>query len=885
MANNIKGLTIEIGGDTSELSKALADVDKKSRSLSSELGELNRMLKLDPGNTELLAQKQKVLAEAIKNTSKRLDTLKEAEKQVQAQFERGEVSEEQVRALQREVIATERKLNSYENAAKETADQIDKVGQESEDAKKDVDKLGDEAKETGDQLDKAGDKATTFGDKAKRAGAIAAKGLAAVAAAAGAAVTALVNATVEAAAYADDILTMSTVTGMATDDLQAFNYAAGLLDVEVETISKSLAKNTKSMASAADGSAAYADAYSKLGVSVTDANGNLRDGETVYWEAIDALGQMSNETERDAIAMQLFGKSAQELNPLIEAGSEKVAELKQEAKDVGAVMSEETLAALGAFDDSIQRLKGSAGAAKNALGGVLLPELQMLTDSGTDLLGEFTRKLNTSGGGLDGFVATVDSMSGEIAGMLASMATQLLDGIATVLPSLVTVAMSLVTQLTTSVISMLPQLVTTGIQVIMALLQGLTTAFPQVITAIVNMIPQLVNALVTGIPQLIQGAVQLLLAIVQAIPQIIPPLVAAIPTIVLSVIDALVTAIPQLIEGAVQFLMAIIDAIPQVINALIPQVPTIVTAVIEGLISCMPALLQGAIQLLNAIIDAIPVIIQALIPQIPTIVNTVVTQLAAMAPTLLAAAVKLFWEIIKAIPKIVAALFQNLPQILKAITSVLSAAPRLVWNILKNVISRVVAWAGDMATKGRDAAKRLLDSVVNGIKSLPQRVKTVGKNLVMGLWHGIKDKLAWLKNKIKSFAKSALGAIKEFFGVKSPSRETMWIGEMLDEGLAKGVTDAAGQPIKAMQRVSSGILDAANGGIGFERQLTTPRVAAAPYATGASGLDTLAAKLDGIYERLGRLQIVLDTGTLVGETLDKIDAGLATNQLLRARGV
>ena len=118
-SNNIKGLTIEIGGDTTKLGKALDAVNKKTKSLSSELGQINKLLKLDPKNTDLLAQKQKVLAEAISNTKEKLETLKKAEKQVQEQFKRGEVSEEQVRSLQREIIATTKKLESYEKAAAE----------------------------------------------------------------------------------------------------------------------------------------------------------------------------------------------------------------------------------------------------------------------------------------------------------------------------------------------------------------------------------------------------------------------------------------------------------------------------------------------------------------------------------------------------------------------------------------------------------------------------------------------------------------------------------------------------------------------------------------------------------------------------------------------
>ena len=143
MAGKIKGLIVEIGGDTTKLGKALENVNAKSKDLSGELGQINRLLKMDPGNADLLAQKQKVLADAVANTREKLDTLKEAERQVQAQFERGEVSEEQVRALQREIVATEKKLEGYEGAVKETADEIDNLGKKSRAAKNASEGLGD----------------------------------------------------------------------------------------------------------------------------------------------------------------------------------------------------------------------------------------------------------------------------------------------------------------------------------------------------------------------------------------------------------------------------------------------------------------------------------------------------------------------------------------------------------------------------------------------------------------------------------------------------------------------------------------------------------------------------------------------------------------------
>lgn len=145
-SKTIKGLTVEIGGDTTKLGKALEGVEKQSRELSSELGQINKLLKMDPGNADLLAQKQKVLADAVNNTAKKLELLEEAERQVQEQFKRGEVSEDQVRALQREIIETTQKLDKYKQAAKETAEAVDALGDGSKDAADDIDKVGDNSK-------------------------------------------------------------------------------------------------------------------------------------------------------------------------------------------------------------------------------------------------------------------------------------------------------------------------------------------------------------------------------------------------------------------------------------------------------------------------------------------------------------------------------------------------------------------------------------------------------------------------------------------------------------------------------------------------------------------------------------------------------------------
>lgn len=183
--------------------------------------------------------------------------------------------------------------------------------------------------------------------------------------------------TVEAAQTADELLTLSSTTGLTTDTLQELRYASELVDVSVDTISGSMTKMIRSMESAKKGTGDAAEAFAALGIHTTDSMGQLRDAESVFSEVIDALGQMSNETERDALSMEIFGKSARELNPLIETGGGKLRELAQEAHEVGYVMSGETLQGFGQLDDAMQRFNNQSDALKNSLALTMLP---LLTD-------------------------------------------------------------------------------------------------------------------------------------------------------------------------------------------------------------------------------------------------------------------------------------------------------------------------------------------------------------------------------------------------------------------------------------------------------------------------------------------------------------------------
>lgn len=350
--NKIAGITIEISGDTQPLNKALTGVNKTSRDLQSELRQVDRLLKLDPKNTELLAQKQKLLTESVKNTSEKLNTLKETQKQVNEQFAKGEISEEQYRAFQREIIKTEEELKKLE-------------GQ--------LEQVNDKWKDTAERIGEFGDKSTELGKK-----------LAPVSAAAGAVAGGMVTMAYKAGQVADDLNTLSKTTGLATDTLQKFKFASDVIDVSMETLSGSLARLTRNIGQAMQGNKQLNEAFDKLGVSIKDNNGQLRDSEDIFNDAINALGRISNETERDVLAMQLFGRSAKELNPLILGGADALKQMGEEAEKAGLIMSQEALDGINEFNDEVDILKATAGQTMMQLGvtigEALLPVLKKLAD-------------------------------------------------------------------------------------------------------------------------------------------------------------------------------------------------------------------------------------------------------------------------------------------------------------------------------------------------------------------------------------------------------------------------------------------------------------------------------------------------------------------------
>lgn len=367
-----------------DYTKRMNDLIQQGKTLDSEMKRVASAWDDSTTAQEKAADKAEVLAKKIENQKQQMDALNDVLQKAKDQY--GENS--------REAQAYQEKLNTAEAA-------LNDMNRELGQAQSEMKETSDRTKEVGEKSETSGKKMEAFGKAAKITAAAATAAFAATINAAVKLVSAMKDMTVQGGKYADEVLSESTKTGIATDQLQKYKYATDLVDVSTETLTKSMAKNTKNMASAADGTGAAAEAYDQLGISVTDSNGHLRDSEAVFWEAVDALGNIANETERDALAMSLFGKSAQELNPLIETGSERMKELGKEAEKAGAILSEDTLDAYARLDDRLAQLEAGAEAAKRAVGTALLPVIEQLAGEGVDMLGDFSNAILDCNGDMD----------------------------------------------------------------------------------------------------------------------------------------------------------------------------------------------------------------------------------------------------------------------------------------------------------------------------------------------------------------------------------------------------------------------------------------------------------------------------------------------------
>jgi hypothetical protein len=374
-----------------EYKQAISEIGNGMNVLNSEMRKVQSAYAQNADSVEALSAKNDVLGRKISTQTEKIEYLRAALQQ----------SAEKYGEADKRTMQWQTSLNNAEADLNNLNNQFDENKKKIEESSKEMGNLGDVVNgltsKLGIQLPDSMKSSMNAMGSLDASSLALAGGFAAVAAAIVKVEKAMISMTKESASFADNIITLSMQTGQTTDQLQEFSYATELIDVSVDTLQGSLTKLTNNMQDTMNGTGNAKASFEALGVSVTNADGSMRSANDVFYETIDALGQVKNETERDAMSMDIFGRSAQDLNPLIIQGSKTLKAYADEAHNMGYVLDDEALSALGAVDDAYQRLQKTQEGVKNQLTVEFAPYLEEFYGDVTTMVKDGGKAIKDSG--------------------------------------------------------------------------------------------------------------------------------------------------------------------------------------------------------------------------------------------------------------------------------------------------------------------------------------------------------------------------------------------------------------------------------------------------------------------------------------------------------
>lgn len=569
---NIKGITIEIGGNTTKLEDALKSVDKQVYGLNGDLKALNQALKLDPKNTELLAQKHDVLARNIAATKDRLETLKEAQRQM------GDYNH-----------LTDEQKASYNQLSLEIA--------KSESALKDMNK---ELKAT------SGIDMSKLKDGLKKVGEVAldvTKKLAQVTTAVSGALAGVVAMGVKSYAELEQNLGgVETLFGDSADKVvenakrayktagvSANEYMAGVTSFSASLL-QSLGGDTEKAADVADMAFRdMSDNANKFGTDMASVQSAYQGFAKQNFTLLDnlKLGYGGTKTEMERLL----------------SDAEKITGVKYDISNLNDIYQ------------AIHVIQGELGVT-----GTTAEEAEETISGSVGMMkAAFDNFLNGSGSPED-LADAMTSMLKNVAKAIGKLAPSILSGI-------VTLIQQLVPQVVTLLTSLIPQLLTAITNMINTLLTMITQNTTQLAATITTLINQIIQFITTNLPLLLQMGITILLTLVQGITDSIPTLAEALPEVITTIINVIIENIPAVLEAAITLLMALVEAIPVIIEALVDALPTIIDTIINTLLDNLPMLLEACIKLFMALVEAIPKVVIELVKVLPTVVTSTVKTL------------------------------------------------------------------------------------------------------------------------------------------------------------------------------------------------------------------------------------------------------------------
>ena len=556
----------------------------------------------------------------------------------------------------------------------------------------------------------------------------------------------LTNLAIDTAAAGDIIDKSSQKLGLSAEAYQEWDYVLSQSGVDIESAGMGFKTLTNQIDSAKKGSKEAQERFAKLGISMDDINKLSR--EELFTKAIMGMQGLADNTDRAALANQLFGRSGQELAPLFNSTAESTEALMQKAHELGFVMSDEAVSATVKYTDSLDTLKRTFQGVKNNI----VEKLQQGAKEIVESLEKIAPRI------VDVLLTIVESVA-EIA---PAIIDSLVQGIANNAGKIITAAANIIKSFNQSLVKALPQIVKAIVDMIPSILDGFKAVFAEIVKALPSLVKAIIDALPKLIPQFVSAIVDCVVLLMKNIGQIIQPLVEKLPDIIVSIVDALIDNLPKLIDGVISLILGLVKAIPKIILGIIEALPTIIEKIITGLIECIPQLIEGLITLVIELVAHLPEIILGLIEAIPKIIVAVAKALVEAGPKIFEAFGRIFggaWEKITEIfsgivdwfkdifeklkmwavsvyTKIIAwfkSIFEGLRNWALGIYIKITSFFQNIWNSITGVFSKVGEFFSNV-----------FRNAVDGVKGAFNGIKQWFSNLWQNIWNGIKTPINWI---------------------------------------------------------------------------------------------------------------------------------------------
>lgn len=398
----------------------------------------------------------------------------------------------------------------------------------------------------------------------------------------------------ETAAFGDNIDKMSQKIGISAEAFQEWDYIFSQNGADIGILETGMKTLSSAVADAGNGSKSAQEKFKALGLSYEEL-GKMSQ-EDIFATVIARLQEMPEGAERTALAADLLGKSAMELGPLLNQTASDTAALKQQAHDLGMIMSDESVKSSAAFTDSMDNLQRAIQGAKASMLDDLMPGLTEITDG-------FANLVAGSDGATDQIISGIESLVQSVVDSIPQV-VETLKGFA---EKFAEVAPELIKALADALLEATPQLAPAATDLIMRLAQMIIEIAPQLISVGGSLILELINGIAAALPQLIPTAMDAILTIVETIlsPECIGSIIESGSSLLIGLIEGLTNAIPKLIEMAPDIIIALLTTIIENLPKILACGVDILVALIKGLLKAIPELLAAIPKIIGAIWDTI----------------------------------------------------------------------------------------------------------------------------------------------------------------------------------------------------------------------------------------------------------------------------------------